>query len=136
MRKSLTESQKKILNEVLQILVQFRAEFPGSRRAYPKIIKEHIVALARSGLKGLQISELVEISYYTVNDWIPVELRRRRNQNSKFVQLSLPPKPTENKAELEPLQNSSLTVTVKDKILTSMVTVITPTSFKVEFLRM
>ena len=68
-----------------------------------------------------------------MNDWIPVELRRRRNKKSKFVQLSLPPKPTENKAELEPLQSSTLGVTVKDKSQTSVVTVTTPAGFKVEF---
>ncbi len=65
------------VDEIRQLIAQFRKEVPRSRGAWPESIKTRAARLAESGRSAKQISEWVGLSYFTVLGWIPRELRRR-----------------------------------------------------------
>lgn len=65
------------VDEIRQLIAQFRKEVPRPRGAWPESIKARAAQLAESGQSAKQIAEWIGLSYFTVLGWIPREFRRR-----------------------------------------------------------
>jgi hypothetical protein len=65
------------LEEIRQLITQYRNEVPGRRRAWPESIKIRVARLSEFGLTPKEISSHSQLSYYTVLGWVPAEHRRR-----------------------------------------------------------
>lgn len=61
--------QTELLDEVRQIISQYRQEVPGRRRAWPESIKKRVLELELMGLERKEISKRTGISYYTIFNW-------------------------------------------------------------------
>lgn len=66
-----------VLEEIRQLIEQYRREVPGGRRAWPESIKTRIGQLCVLGMSAKEISEQTELSYYTILGWVPESYRRR-----------------------------------------------------------
>lgn len=58
-----------LLDEVSQLLTQYRQEVPGGRRAWPESIKHRVLELHRLGLNYSEIARRTGIPYFTVLRW-------------------------------------------------------------------
>ena len=58
-----------LIQEVRQITLQYKAEVPGHRRAWPEAIKKRVTELFSLGLKTRKISEVTGISIHTLLLW-------------------------------------------------------------------
>jgi hypothetical protein len=55
-----------VLNEIGQLLSQYRAGVPGRRRAWPGSVKSRVLGLRGLGLNFKEISRQTAIPYFTV----------------------------------------------------------------------
>jgi hypothetical protein len=134
-----------LIQEVRQITLQYKAEVPGHRRAWPEAIKKRVTELFSLGLKTRKISEVTGISIHTLSLW-----KSQINGGQSFQQLKIIDA-AESKAKSELLAtakaNSFATVTVTKKrgrppkVLSPQqldvannvtVTVTTPDGFRIE----
>lgn len=58
-----------LLEEVRQLLQQYRAEVPGRRRAWPESIKSRAFELRSLGKNFTQIAEETGLPYFTLLKW-------------------------------------------------------------------
>jgi hypothetical protein len=65
----MSKTKEELLSEIEQMLVQYRQEVSGRRRAWPNSIQKSEVELFRLGLSGSDISKQTKIPYYTVLRW-------------------------------------------------------------------
>lgn len=61
--------QCELLDEVNQLLTQYRQEVPGGRRAWPESIKARVLELRRLGLNYSEIAKRTGVPYFTVLRW-------------------------------------------------------------------
>jgi hypothetical protein len=66
-----------VLEEIRQLITQYRREVPSGRRAWPESIKARVAKLCVLGMTPKKISDYTELSYYTILGWVPEEQRRR-----------------------------------------------------------
>ncbi len=62
-------SQTELLDEIRQLITQYRQEVPGRRRAWPESIKNRVLELELMGLERKEIAKRTGISYYTIFNW-------------------------------------------------------------------
>jgi transposase-like protein len=62
-------NRDELLDEISQLLSQYRQEVPGKRRAWPESIKQRARALRGTGLNWAQIANRSGIPYHTVLKW-------------------------------------------------------------------
>ncbi len=75
---------ERIISEVLQIKSQYQAEVAGSRKQWPRAIKDRVRELATGhDLSLREISEGTGISYYTIANWT------QKDRASKFHQVAV-----------------------------------------------
>ncbi len=58
-----------LLDEISQLLDQYRREVPGRRRAWPESIKQRALELHPLGLNFTQIAKRTGLPYYTLLKW-------------------------------------------------------------------
>lgn len=132
-----------LIDEIQQIVSQYKAEVPGNRHAWPKSVKDRVLMLFSLGLKPKAITAQTGLSYHTVIYW-----SSKYKQGSKsFKQVAVVPGKSPNlpapsrRRGPRPIatvtvksrsrgSRESKSVGLKGKNLT--VTVTTPTGFKVE----
>lgn len=61
--------ESELLDEITQLLTQYRQEVPGRRRAWPESIKGRVLELQRLGLNYSEISRRTGVPYFTVLKW-------------------------------------------------------------------
>ena len=66
-----------VLEEIRQLIIQYRREVPSGRRAWPESIKSRVAKLCVLGMTPKKISDHTELSYNTILGWVPEEQRRR-----------------------------------------------------------
>jgi hypothetical protein len=72
------EKQSKVLlEEIQQVISQYRREVPGRRRAWPESVKNRVVQLCALGVEPKRVAKMTSLSYYTILSWIPDSHRRR-----------------------------------------------------------
>jgi hypothetical protein len=75
--KVLRAPNNEILNELNQLITQYREEIPGGRRAWPQSIQSRVRILFNQGMSIARIADGCAMSYHTVLNWIPKEERQR-----------------------------------------------------------
>ena len=80
-----------LIAEIQQIVVQYEAAVPGTRRSWPESVRARILALGRLGIPKARISELTGIPPATVFLWCKGQLRASRKARGHFVELPAPP---------------------------------------------
>ncbi len=82
-----------LIVENRQIVVQYEAAVPGTRRSWPESVRARILALGRLGIPKTRISELTGIPPATVFLWCSQGqvLRASRKARGHFVELPPPP---------------------------------------------
>ena len=78
----MTESQSTILNELVQLRSQYKAEVPGVRQAWPESVKSRIRLLLDDGMTAAEVSRQTGIPYYTLNSWL-------RRSHTRFIEAKL-----------------------------------------------
>jgi lambda repressor-like predicted transcriptional regulator len=63
------EQKSELLDEVNQLIQQYRQEVPGHRKAWPKSIRERVDELRKLGMTLSEIAKETGISYYTIFSW-------------------------------------------------------------------
>ena len=63
------ERRQSLLNEIRQIVEQYKVEVPGKRRAWPESIKIRAMKLKTTGVNYHEIAKLTGLSYYTILSW-------------------------------------------------------------------
>ena len=80
-----------LIAEIQQIVVQYEAAVPGTRRSWPESVRARILALGRLGIPKARISELTGIPTATVFLWCEGLPRASRKVRGHFVELPVPP---------------------------------------------
>ena len=80
-----------LIAEILQIVEQYEAAVPGTRRSWPESVRARILALGRLGIPKARISELTGIPTATVFLWCEGLPRASRKARGHFVELPAPP---------------------------------------------
>ena len=99
------EDAEKLIDEIKQIKVQYKAEVSGGRKTWPKAIKTRIMQLCDLALGPQEIANRTGISYHTVSAW-----RAQNRARSNFHQL-----PVVHVGPKSVVPKKSVTVTVKGK---------------------
>jgi len=81
-----------LIAEILQIVEQYEAAVPGTRRSWPESVRARILALGRLGIPKARISELTGIPSATVFLWCEGLPRASRKTGGRFVELPTPPR--------------------------------------------
>jgi hypothetical protein len=63
------DRRESIVNEISQVLEQYRQEVPGRRKPLPESIKSRVAELHRLGCKSAEVSRRTGIPYFTVLKW-------------------------------------------------------------------
>lgn len=132
-----------LIQEIRQITLQYKAEVPGRRRAWPEAIRKRVTELFSLGLKTKKISEVTGISIHTLSLW-----KSQINGGQSFQQLKIIDAAESKAKSLATAKtNSFATVTVAKKrgrppkVLSPQqldvannvtVTVTTPDGFRIE----
>jgi transposase-like protein len=122
------DESSKLIEEIRQIKVQYRAEVNGVRKQWPRAIKTRIIQLCESGLRSQEIADKTGISFHTVSAW-----KSKHKNKELFHQLPVVLGNTK-----KPVSKKSATVTVTktgESILSTKsvtVTVTTPGGYKIE----
>jgi hypothetical protein len=132
-----------LIQEIRQITLQYKAEVPGRRRAWPEAIRKRVTELFSLGLKTRKISEVTGISIHTLSLW-----KSQINGGQSFQQLKIIDAAESKAKSLATAKtNSFATVTVAKKrgrppkVLSPQqldvsnivtVTVTTPDGFRIE----
>jgi transposase-like protein len=66
-----------IVSELNQLIIQYRREIPGGRRAWPQSIQSRVRNLFHQGMPIARIARAIGLSYHTVLNWVPKEDRQR-----------------------------------------------------------
>jgi hypothetical protein len=126
---------EEVLNELQQLISQYRDEIPGGRRAWPRSIKSRARGLFNQGMSTARIAADCGLSYHTVLNWIPKDQRQRYRHRPKSVasahfsevevlkerapatvtvaaRAQLPAKSHKVSVELEPSRIATVTVTL------------------------
>jgi len=80
-----------LFSELSQINVQYKAEVPGRRRAWPQSLKDRIFELRSLGLSFKEIAQRSGISYQTIVSWkkpnsfLPVAIVENKNSTVTVV---------------------------------------------------
>jgi len=91
--------QSELLDEVNQLLTQYRQEVPGARRAWPESIKTRVLELRRLGLNYSEIARRTGVPYFTVLRWRdekkapsfePLAVVPSRSSSPKVVTVTVP----------------------------------------------
>ncbi|MBU6375845.1 MAG: hypothetical protein KGQ59_07615 [Bdellovibrionales bacterium] len=114
-----------IFEQLNQICEQYKKEVPGRRHAWPKSIKDRILALQRAGVGAPQIAKRVPVPYATIMSWAIAEKKSGGFLPVKVVKAKRSPTVTVRGAR--DLGGASRT---KTESLT--VTVVTPEGFRIE----
>jgi hypothetical protein len=133
---------RQILEEVQQMISQYREEVPGARHTWPASIKTRILKLNGLGLTPKEISAASGLSYFTVVNWIPKEDRRRyrtgkqkTEQEGQFAQVAIrtPPPAIATVTVAKRLkQLPAQTVSGSDLVKTATVTVTLPSGIRID----
>jgi hypothetical protein len=136
------EREAVLIDEIQQIVSQYKIEVPGARHAWPKSVKERVEKLFALGIKPKFIAKRTGLSYHTVSLW-----NSKAHHSIKAFQ---PVKVVEARSSSLPVPTklrSAATVTVKKRgrpkrtatplapsasIRHATVTVTTPTGFVIE----
>ena len=84
------EKSATLLDEIRQLLEQYRKEVPGGRRAWPESIKRRVAELKAGGVKFTEISRRTKIPYYTLVGWKPESRTGRPSFEPVKVVAALP----------------------------------------------
>jgi len=122
------ENTAKLIEEIRQITIQYKAEVSGNRKQWPKAIKIRVMQLCALNFTTREIAEQTGVSFHTVAAW-----KTEQNQK-KFhplpVMIEATPKPvTKNIGTVTDTKNSKET---SKENKSSTVTVTTPDGFILE----
>ncbi len=113
----MSEKISTILEEISQLCLQYKAEVPGRRRAWPRSIKDRVLALRRLGVSYVKIAQGSGLSAATLYSW------KLEQKGASFMPVKVTAK-------------STPTVTVgasaERERVSPTVTVITPSGFRIE----
>ena len=106
------------LQEIRQIMVQYKAEVGSKRRSWPESIKKRVFALVAQGHTMKSVSDETGIPYHTIIQW-----RQEQMREGKFHSVAI-------RGE----EKTVTTVTVPTKLPepTGTVTVTTPDGYRIE----
>ena len=108
------------LQEIRQIMTQYRAEVGSKRRPWPESIKKRVFDLVAAGVTMKLVSEKTEIPYHTIIQW-----RQDQMRNGVFHSVSI----AGTKAAV-PV--GTVTVPTVNCNPTGTVTVTTPDGYRIE----
>ena len=63
------ENTNRLIEEIQQIKVQYKAEVAGGRKQWPRAIRDRVLQLSSAGVRMREISERTGISYHTLASW-------------------------------------------------------------------
>ena len=95
---------EKLVDEILQIRSQYKAEVDGEHKQWPKAIRERAMRLQGLGMSRKALSRLTGISYHTLAYWAGTQKR-------DFHQLAVSPRPEAMSAAEA---DATVTVTMPD----------------------
>ena len=75
------ERSSNLLNEIQQLIEQYKAEVPGGRKAWPESIKQRAMELRTTGMSFHEMSKQTGIAYHTLLSWrgrLPRETAHQR----------------------------------------------------------
>lgn len=81
---------QQLIAEIRQIVDQYAAAVPGTRRSWPESVRARTLALSRLGIPKVKISELTRIPPATVFLWCQGLPRASRKARGRFVELPEP----------------------------------------------
>lgn len=116
-----------LLNEINQLLSQYRVEVPGGRRAWPESIKSRAMELRNHGLNCTEISRAAGIPYFTVLKW------QKEKRKPGFDLVNVVPARRGRRRKVATVTVPGLSVKpVTPASATSTVTVTTPKGLRIE----
>ncbi len=86
----MNDESQQVLDELQQLINQYRQEVPGGRHAWPESIKSRVVKLNALGVNLNEVAERCSISYFTIRNWIPEPERRRRLRKNRTEHTQAP----------------------------------------------
>jgi hypothetical protein len=107
----------RVLDEIRQLVTQYRQEVPGRRRAWPESIKARIAQLCVLGMSAKDIADHTELSYYTILGWVPETHRRRYRTRQVKTPLA------EGHFSAVAIRDATVTVAKSSHCLTSPLTI-------------
>lgn len=116
-----------LIEEIRQIISQYRDEVERERKPWPKAVKDRVAELLVAGLSAPEICRATGLAYHTVLKWRPSSIKRgapRGIHVSKFKEVAVVPAKARAIAALQP--------TERIRQIKGTVTVTTPEGFKIE----
>lgn len=119
--------REELIDEIKQIIVQYREEVERDRKPWPKAIKDRVAELLTSGMTAPEICRATGLAYHTVLKWRPSSIKRgapRGIHVSKFKEVAVVP------VRVPQIPTEPSTPRVRE--IKGTVTVTTPSGFKIE----
>ena len=116
-----------LIEEIKQIIFQYRDEVERERKPWPKAIKDRVAELFGSGLSAPEISRATGLAYHTVLKWRPATIKRgapRGRHVADFKEVAVVPV-KKNEIAIKPTSEST-------PEFRGTVTVTTPKGFRIE----
>lgn len=121
------DRKTELLDEVRQLVTQYRQEVPGSRKAWPRSIKERVIELVGLGVSSAETARLTGISYYTIIYWV-------EKMPAKFHSVRIVPAKSSATVTVAKRRGKKLLVGCRDNEVqqTVTVTVAPPSGIRIE----
>ncbi|MCB9083604.1 MAG: hypothetical protein H6624_04635 [Bdellovibrionaceae bacterium] len=58
-----------LISEIQQIIIQYKQEVTGGRKAWPKAVKDRVKKLWKLGYSSHELSKIIGVPYVTLNAW-------------------------------------------------------------------
>lgn len=107
------------LQEIRQIMIQYRAEVGSKRRPWPESIKKRVFEIVASGVTMKMVAEKTEIPYHTIIQWRQTQMR-----DGIFHSVSV--------ADTKAIAVGTVTVPTAEPNPIGIVTVTTPDGYRIE----
>lgn len=125
----LTRIQSDILNEIEQIAIQYQAEVPGKRKAWPQSVKDRVLELKRLGSTETEISRMTGISVQTIWSW---KLKQKVTELSAPTSGFLPVQIKPSTVTVEVASDKPVPIKRRARKNSQTLTVVTPLGFRLE----
>ena len=85
------DSQKQLINEVSAIAIKIQREFEGNRLRWPRVVRERVAILIRSGNNIDELAQSTSIPLATLFRWaknMGITVKRPRKSDGHFIPVS------------------------------------------------
>ena len=124
-----TRNQSDILDEIEQIAVQYQAEVPGKRKAWPQSVKDRVLELKIMGSSETEISHMTGISVQTIWSW---KLKRKLTELPAPTSYFLPVQIKPSTVTVEVASDKPVPIKRRARKKAQALTVVTPLGFRLE----